>query len=127
MTIKELCKKHTSCNVCPYLPICGDMPADYELGDDLEVTNAIVETAKALDQEPIDYKTQYENYLKKSEVVISQLRADRDRLLKAFDSMRAEIADLADSDAYGDIQKAFNNGLWKAVEIIDKCKLESEE
>ena len=127
MTIKELCKKHTSCDVCPYLPICGDMPEDYESGDDLEVTNAIVETAKALDQETIDYKTQYEKYLKKSEVVISQLRADRDRLLKAFDNMRAEIADLADSDAYNYIQHAYNNGLLKAVEIIDKCKLESEE
>ena len=63
MTIKELCRKHTSCDVCPYLPICSDMPADYKSGDDLEVTNAIVKTAKALNQEPIDYK---------------QLRADRD-------------------------------------------------
>ena len=41
-----------------------------------------------LEQEPKDYKKQYENYLKKSEVVISQLRADRDRLLKALDEMR---------------------------------------
>jgi hypothetical protein len=45
---------------------------------------------QALDQEPIDYKTKYENYLKKSEVVISQLRADRDRLRDAFDKIRAE-------------------------------------
>ena len=48
----------------------------------------------ALGQEPIDYKTQYENYLKKSEVVISQLRADRDRLLSTLDEIRAEIAEL---------------------------------
>lgn len=92
MTIKELCKKHINCDTCPYLPVCGDIPADYESGDDSEVTNAIIETAKAL--EPIDYKTQYENYLNKSEVVISQLRADRDRLLSTLDEIRAEIAEL---------------------------------
>ncbi len=52
MTIKELCKGQTNCDACPYLPICGDMPADYESGDDLEVTNAIIETAKALQPQP---------------------------------------------------------------------------
>lgn len=52
MTIKELCKKHINCAVCPYLPICGDRPESYKLGDDLEVTNAIIETAKELEQEP---------------------------------------------------------------------------
>ena len=65
MTIKELCKKHINCAVCPYLPICGDIPEKYNLGDDLEVTNAIIETAKALEPRPIekckwikyDYKT----------------------------------------------------------------------
>lgn len=54
MTIKELCKKHTNCTVCPYLPICGDRPENYSLGNDLEVTNAIIETAKALEQEPCE-------------------------------------------------------------------------
>lgn len=49
---------------------------------------------KALEQESIDYKTQYENYLKKSGVIISQLRADRDRLQYAFDKLRAEITTL---------------------------------
>ena len=53
MTIKELCKKHRFCDACPYLPICGDMPAEYESGDDLEVTNAIIETAKALEPQHI--------------------------------------------------------------------------
>ena len=53
MTIKELCKKHINCSVCPYLPLCGDRPENYGLGEDLEVTNAIIETAKALKQEPI--------------------------------------------------------------------------
>ena len=51
MTIKELCKKHINCSVCPYLPICGDRPENYGLGEDLEVTNAIIETAKALEQD----------------------------------------------------------------------------
>ena len=49
---------------------------------------------KALEQEPIDYKTQYENYLKKSKVVISQLRADRDRLQDALNKVRTEIVEL---------------------------------
>ena len=48
MTIKELCKKHISCDVCPFLPICGEMSEYYRPGDDLEVTKAIIETAKAL-------------------------------------------------------------------------------
>ena len=82
---------------------------------------------KALGQEPVDYKAQYENYLKKSEVVISQLRADRDRLRDDFDKARAEIADLADSDAYGDYQQGFNFGLMRAAQIIDKYRTESED
>ncbi len=53
MTIKELCKKQTSCDTCPYLLVCRDMPEKYGSVDDLEVTNAIIETAKALDQEHI--------------------------------------------------------------------------
>lgn len=56
MTIKELCKNHTTCDTCPYLPVCGDMPADYESGDDLEVTNAIIETAKALQSQESEGK-----------------------------------------------------------------------
>lgn len=54
MTIKELCKKHTVCDSCPYLPVCGDIPEKYEQGDDLEVTNAIIATAKALQSQPAD-------------------------------------------------------------------------
>ena len=51
----------------------------------------LIDGIDTLKQESVDYKTQYESYLKKSKVVISQLRADRDRLLAAFDKMRAEI------------------------------------
>jgi hypothetical protein len=73
--------------------------------------------------------TMYEandEFLKRS-VVISQLREDRDRLQDAFDKARAEIVELADYDAYTDVQQAFNDGLWEAVKIIDKYKLESEK
>ena len=42
---------------------------------------AIEMAIKALEQEPIDYKAQYEKFTKKAEIVISQLRADRDRLM----------------------------------------------
>lgn len=38
-----------------------------------------------------NYKEQYESYLKKSGIVISQLREDRDRLLDALDKIRTEI------------------------------------
>ena len=96
---------------------------------------------KALEQEPIDYKTQYENYLKKSEVVISQLRADRDRLQDVYDKIRAEIERKIEHERFArsvfrgeekDIVKAeqctgsimaYNN----VIKLIDKYKVESEE
>lgn len=43
-----------------------------------------------------------------------------------LDKARAEIADVADCDAYTDVQQAFNDGLWEAVKIIDKYKVKSE-
>jgi CHAD domain-containing protein len=58
---------------------------------------------------------------------------DCDRLITALDNkdvldkIRDEIADLADSDAYGDYQQGFNFGLMRAAQIIDKYKAESEE
>ena len=41
-----------------------------------------------------------------------------------LDDLRAEIADLADSDAYGDYQQGFNFGLMRAAQIIDKYRNE---
>lgn len=87
------------------------------------------ETIEALEQEPIDYKTQHENYLKKSEVVISQLRADRDRLQDAFDKVKAEIKQYqSDYDVHG---TEYDRTAWKAfnrcLKVIDKYKAESEE
>ncbi len=39
----------------------------------------------------INYKKRYEDYLKKSEVVISQLRTDRDKLQAVFNKIKTEI------------------------------------
>ena len=43
-----------------------------------------------------------------------------------LDKIRAEIADLADSDAYGDYQQGFNYGLMRAAQIIDKYRKPQE-
>lgn len=43
-----------------------------------------------------------------------------------LDKARSEILDLADYDAYGDVQQAFGLGLMRAVQVIDKCKTEVE-
>lgn len=76
-------------------------------------------------QEPIDYKAQYESFAKKAEIVISQLRADRDRLADVFDKIRAEIEQTAkDYDKFDDYRRV--RGLWIALEIIDKYKAECE-
>jgi hypothetical protein len=106
--------------------------AEFELEDgdtmpehmDLEYRGARIDFhCKPLEQEPIDYKTQYENYLKKSGVVISQLRADRDRLQDAFDKLRAEVEltrkmylDMNDID--------WLNGCDYVLSVIDKYKAE---
>lgn len=47
--------------------------------------------------------------------------------LQVIDEIRTEIADLADTDAYGDYQQGFNFGLMRAAQIIDKYKSESED
>lgn len=47
-----------------------------------------------LEREPIDYKARYEDYLKKSEVIISQLRTDRDKLLEIIKNYKPEIMPL---------------------------------
>jgi hypothetical protein len=58
---------------------------------------------------------------------------DCDRLITALDNMdtldkiKAEIVDLADSDAYGDYQQGFNSGLMRAAQIIDKYKAERSD
>lgn len=78
-----------------------------------------------LEQETIDYKAQYETYLKKSEVVISQLRADRDRLQETIDKARAEIeSTMKYQYAVGENQYA--EGFEKSLEIIDKYNKEVE-
>ena len=62
--------------------------------------------------------------------LIKALNYDRNQYNKGYkdgandtlDKLRSEIADLADYDAFNDTQQAFNLGLMKAVEIIDKCR-----
>lgn len=93
------------------------------------VYSTLIDGIDTLEQEPIDYKTQYENYLKKSEVVISQLRTDRDRLQDAFDKVRAEIKQYqSDYDVHG---TEYDRTAWKAfnrcLQIIDKYKAEGSD
>ena len=54
------------------------------------------------------------------------LRGYKDGKCDVLDKIRAEIADLADADAYGNYQLGLNIGLMKAALIIDKYKAESE-
>lgn len=63
-------------------------------------------------------------YEQKSAIVISLLRADRDRLLNAFDKIRAEIEERKNNSG-GEPNRdlAFN----VCLQIIDKYKAESEE
>lgn len=49
---------------------------------------------------------------------------EQDQILS---KVRAEILDLADADAYGDVQQAFGLGLMKAVDVLDKYKLGNEK
>ena len=44
-----------------------------------------------------------------------------------LDKIRAELADMADADAYGDYQQGCNFGLMMAAQVIDKYKSESEK
>lgn len=41
-----------------------------------------------------------------------------------LEQIRNELLDLADADAYGDVQVAFSLGLFRAVEVIDKYEAE---
>lgn len=100
------------------------MPIDWLI----PFADALDVAIKVLEQEPIDYKTQYENYLKKSEVVISQLRADRDRLQDAFDKLRAEIEEplKINQGLNTESAKAQAIALSWVLEVIDKYKAEIE-
>ena len=44
-----------------------------------------------------------------------------------LDKIRAELADIADADAYGDYQQGCNFGLMLAAQVIDKYIAEMEE
>lgn len=63
-------------------------------------------------------------FKKKAEVVISQLRADRDRLADALDKVRDEIEQITDT-----MGVSYNQYVSKidVLQIIDKHNAESEE
>lgn len=88
---------------------------------------------KPLDQEAIDHKAQYENYLKKSEVVISQLRTDRDKLRDAFDKVKAEIKALSPEPTAYDVVDGnpIKDAVWETLadvlQIVDKYRTENRE
>jgi len=65
-------------------------------------------------------------YEEKSAIVIEQLRADRDRLLDAFNKMIDEIEQI---EINGHIRDAecFRAGINVALNIINKYKAEGEE
>ena len=94
--------------------LANDEPEIYLDLDDYKII------AETLEQESIDYKTQYETYLKKSEVVISQLRVDRDRLQETIDKARAEIK----QEYENEFEQPYGQGLGRAMEIIDKYNKE---
>ena len=83
------------------------------------------------EQEPIDYKAQYEKFSKKAETVISQLRVDRDRLQKVIENTRNEIAELDNKVCrqflIEDVDKEIHHAYQDCLNIIDKCIAESEE
>lgn len=60
----------------------------------------------------------------KAEIVIKQLREDRDRLQNAFEQIRSEIEQTADEEQKHDEKWAI--GLRYAIKIIDKYKVENE-
>lgn len=61
-------------------------------------------------------------YEDKAEIVISQLREDRDRLLKAIDNIKAEITSKYDSIPfrYNDYDDGWIDGLEWALSVINK-------
>lgn len=83
--------------------------AKSELGE-----NALVMAIQSLSA---DYKAQYEDYLKKSGIVISQLRADRDRLLEALNKVNKAKTEIEDEGAFEQETK----GKTEYLRGIDYC------
>ena len=69
-------------------------------------------------------------FQKKAEIVISQLRADRDRLQNALDKIRAEFIVRYPKNYAGEPELGGRScvfSLNQVLKIIDKYKTESEE
>jgi len=65
-------------------------------------------------------------YEQKSAVVISQLRADRDRLLDALDKIRAEIAEFEEEVFHRTKDYSDYAAVRHCLDIIDKYKAKGE-
>ena len=101
---------------------------DQEPTDDATLKDIFCMGCEYKEQEPIDYKAQYESFAKKAEIVISQLRADRDRLADVFDKIRAEIKALdVEPDGIHFCSANRHSCISEVLAIIDKYKAESEE
>lgn len=114
--------------------------ADVTVGRDIKTktAEALEMAIKALEQEPIDYKAQYERFSKKAEIVISQLRADRDRLQDAFDKIRDQLKSnlrgveitlevLVENDPLRPKMEGAKTTLEDCLELIDKVESEDKE
>ena len=68
-------------------------------------------------------------YEQKSAIIISQLRADRDRLLQAIEDIKAEIQATIDEErtGNGNINKGVVIGLQMALDTIDKYTKNEEQ
>ena len=76
-----------------------------------------------LEVEPI-----FTDFEHKAEIVISQLRADRDRLQDAIEKIRAEIEEQKECRCFDDDDMCiYRTGLDDALYIIGKYKAESED
>jgi hypothetical protein len=80
------------------------------------------ENVKALEQETVSRESYEHEYFLRKEYEIKTAKAE-----SILDKIKDELCNLADCDAYTDVQQAFNDGVWEAVKIIDKYKLESEK
>lgn len=78
----------------------------------------------------IEVMEQESAFQKKAGIVISQLRADRDGLLNAFDKIRAEFIARYPKNWAGDLELGGRScvfSLNQVLAIIDKYKPESED
>lgn len=100
----------------------------YEKQDDK--TRAIMCSDEWLDAEYTEVKPMLTDFERKAEIVISQLRADRDRLQDAIEKIKVEIKEWywqADKQALAKDPCVVDAMIDLFIRTIDKYKAESEE